>query len=253
MGCAETYAQQDETNQPKVLLAMALGLEGCCTCDFVFNMVFSRSDVNPSLRQLLAEATRRFYSISPETRRTQARPTSGFSKSQLIRWLESHPVKEQPCVDFISQRLEEDIFGSDRSRSHENDEEENPPAADCSEEGRPRKTDSSCPERLSNATPEHTNVATVLVVEKGAACDGQRYHSSSFYKQPYVDQSVPEKQNSSQMRICDENHTVKESTHHKTSQSIPSKSGKKPSLAVENNKGWKAVSELVRLELNRSA
>lgn len=109
--CENFYHEHQESDRPKVLLAMAVGLRGCHQhVDMLLKGC--NKQITPSRRQLLDEANRRYHLQGLKKTNFHAyRPGAAWNVEQTMRWLRDNPIQGEQCVSFVLETLESTNFG----------------------------------------------------------------------------------------------------------------------------------------------
>jgi len=101
-------AQNTEENRIAALLAMSVGVSFDETskqlCDQLQNK--KKKTGHPTNRHLLAEAKRRYSSFGMAKHRCRPfKPTSGWNREQLMKWLYDHPLQSENDLEYLSFAL----------------------------------------------------------------------------------------------------------------------------------------------------
>ena len=109
----QKYRQTPPAQRMKVLVAMAYGLESNDSLDFGIEALrfrkYSIKKANqPNQAICLQEFKRRRHEYGL---RTNGATSSGLSKGQAVRFLQSNPISNQRCVEFIRKELHQRIVG----------------------------------------------------------------------------------------------------------------------------------------------
>ena len=108
--CKANYNKQSDADKKRVLLAMAVGLDGCCLENKDFFVPFNKRDWKPSKKQVLTEAKRRFASMKMD-RSLCLKPDTAWSRKQVVQWLGKNPIRCKGCVKFLQTQVAMDIYG----------------------------------------------------------------------------------------------------------------------------------------------
>ena len=106
--CQDNYdAQKDNDNgKLRVLLAMSIGMTLDPSHRQISAQLWRKQKAQPTKTQLLEEARRRYVVLKkaqPDYR--PCKPTTGWNKEQLMKWLTQNPIRDEQDVDFLTMAL----------------------------------------------------------------------------------------------------------------------------------------------------
>ena len=101
---------RDTRNQPRVLVAMAIGLPWYQAMTALQKRRNKKAKPpQPNNKQLVRECKRRHELLGlNETK--ELKPGAAWNGQQLRAWLEKNPIRDQPCICFIQQKLQSTVF-----------------------------------------------------------------------------------------------------------------------------------------------